>query len=117
MFHSHLFSTLSVVERTTYCLMVFVYEGAGKRQADDAEMTEKLCKKHACRIQRCLSRSNYQEKRCSLELEAYRKCCKRVLEHAKATANPSVISRPAYTSYTPLLPHNRFHSDIDGRRH
>lgn len=41
---------------------------------DDAQ---KACKPKACAIQRCLSRSAYQERACAFEIEAYHECVKR----------------------------------------
>ncbi|EQC39204.1 hypothetical protein SDRG_03409 [Saprolegnia diclina VS20] len=36
------------------------------------------CQKKACAIQWCLARNDYQEKRCKLELDAYKACCAQV---------------------------------------
>jgi Mature-T-Cell Proliferation I type len=50
--------------------------------ADDAQdAAERACKKHACMIQRCLSRSNYQQARCTSEIERWDACVKLMRAH------------------------------------
>jgi Mature-T-Cell Proliferation I type len=45
---------------------------------DEKDPAEKSCKKHACEIQRCLSRNNFQQSKCALEIEAWESCAHRV---------------------------------------
>ena len=58
--------------------MVFVYQGSGKKQSEEADICQKECKKEACAIQWCLSRNNYQEKKCQHALTQWKSCCERV---------------------------------------
>ena len=60
--------------------MVFVYKGAGKKQRKDADDCQKdvVCQKIACDIQKCLAKSNYQEKYCRHIFVSWQDCCKRV---------------------------------------
>lgn len=44
------------------------------------------CKRFACDIQRCLSKSNYRQERCAREIDRYADCCRRA---AAAVRTPS----------------------------
>ncbi len=61
----------------------FIYKGAGKVQAKDADVCQKNCIKQACQIQLCLSKRNYQEKLCTEVIDIWKKCC----ENAKLNNN------------------------------
>ena len=71
--------------------MVFVYRGAGKKQRKGAAVCQKdrKCQKKACDIQWCLSRNNYQQKKCEEFITAYNECCEQAIVRAlkKATAS------------------------------
>jgi hypothetical protein len=56
----------------------FVYTGSGKKQADDADIAQKKCKKQACAIQWCLARSNHIESRCAAFIQDWKECTERV---------------------------------------
>ena len=56
----------------------FVYEGAGKRQPQDAPPEQLLCKEHAIQIQRCMARNNHRQERCAEAVKAWKECCARV---------------------------------------
>jgi len=60
--------------------MVFVYRGAGKKQAEDADpcQKDKECQRKACDIQWCLSRNNYNQSRCIAHVKAWEDCCTKV---------------------------------------
>jgi len=67
--------------------MVFVYQGAGKKQKKDVEdpcLASKRCRKLACDIQWCLSRNNYQQDKCTEFVERWEDCCRREKERAAA---------------------------------
>ncbi len=55
---------------------------------------ELKCKKQACAIQWCLSRKNYQEKKCQAELDAYKNCCAKAKEDL-------LRKQPQSSSWTP----------------
>lgn len=55
--------------------MVFVYQGSGKKHAAGADAGQIQCKKEACAIQWCLSRHNYQEKKCAHAISQWKQCC------------------------------------------
>lgn len=42
-------------------------------------INNKLHKKKACAIQDCLEKNDYQESKCSKQLEALHKCCKELI--------------------------------------
>mmetsp|Transcript_11811 Transcript_11811/g.13615 ORF Transcript_11811/g.13615 Transcript_11811/m.13615 type:complete len:83 (-) Transcript_11811:1858-2106(-) len=69
--------------------MVFVYRGAGKKQGKDADPCQKnqRCQKLACDIQWCLSRNNYNQKRCENQVKAWNDCCERVREKLERSFN------------------------------
>lgn len=73
--------------------MVFVYQGAGKKQREDADPCQKnkKCQKLACDIQWCLSRNGYQQSRCTDFVERWESCCEavraRLAESMKAIEN------------------------------
>lgn len=56
----------------------FVYRGAGKKQAPNADKCVVACKRYACEIQLCLSRNNQMQKRCEQHIHAWNDCCERV---------------------------------------
>ena len=68
--------------------MVFVYRGAGKKQRKDADVCQKdrRCQQLACDIQWCLSRNNYQQRKCGDFVERYNECCERAVKGAMRRA-------------------------------
>mmetsp|Transcript_19848 Transcript_19848/g.50873 ORF Transcript_19848/g.50873 Transcript_19848/m.50873 type:complete len:80 (+) Transcript_19848:298-537(+) len=60
--------------------MPFVYQGAGKRQSQDADICQVKCKKQNADIQWCLSRNNYQQQKCQDFVDNWTHCCM----HARA---------------------------------
>ncbi|KAG1653037.1 hypothetical protein FOA52_008515 [Chlamydomonas sp. UWO 241] len=55
--------------------MVFVYQGAGKKQSKDADICSKNCIRFNGDIQWCLAKNNYQQKKCTHAVDAWVKCC------------------------------------------
>lgn len=51
---------------------------AAKHDATSANKTKSTdpCHRLACDIQTCLQQSNYQERRCSMQIETYNACVK-----------------------------------------
>ena len=62
---------------------VFVYQGSGAKQSDDAPPEQKRCVREARAVQYCLAQSNYQQKYCQHLVDTLKKCHKL----AKARAN------------------------------
>ena len=60
--------------------MTFVYTGKGRRsaQADAAPAEQKLCAKQACAIQWCLAKRNHKEHLCTVYIDEWKNCCKKV---------------------------------------
>ena len=60
--------------------MVFVYQGAGKKQKPGADLCQldKKCQKLACDIQWCLSRNKYNQTKCQSAIQAWNSCCEGV---------------------------------------
>ena len=74
----------------------FVYTGAGKKHDKDAPPEQRLCANDAILIQRCMARHNHRQDRCKEEVEAWKRCCKRVKEAAaRATESPPRASAEA----------------------
>ena len=58
--------------------MVFVYKGAGKKAPNNSEPScrdSPKCRTLACDIQYCLSKNNYNEKRCKNIINEWKECC------------------------------------------
>ena len=64
--------------------MVFVYQGSGKIQKKGADVCQRVCKKLACDIQWCLSRSNYQQHKCENFVQKWNECCERAKEKERS---------------------------------
>jgi hypothetical protein len=58
----------------------FIYAGAGKKQAPDADICVQACKKIACEIQWCLSKNNHNQTKCELYVNSWKDCCTRAKE-------------------------------------
>lgn len=65
----------------------FVYQGAGRRsrQDPDAPPEQTRCAEEAIRVQRCMARNNHKQQRCTEDVEAWKRCTKRVKEAAAAS--------------------------------
>jgi len=55
----------------------FVYTGSGKKQAENADVAQKKCKKQACAIQWCLARNNHMESKCAVFIQDWKDCSDR----------------------------------------
>lgn len=77
----------------------FVYQGAGRKVAADADITLRSCKDEACAIQWCLARHNHQEARCHAAISRWRQCCEAALPGergaAAAVASSTVTPTPS----------------------
>ena len=80
--------------------MVFVYRGAGKKQAADADICQIKCKKFACAIQWCLSRSNYQQSKCVDEVRKWDVCCERARSSTSTSADVVASNSTSATAAT-----------------
>ena len=58
----------------------FVYTGAGKNQAENADICVKACKKIACEIQYCLARNDHKQARCQNFVNSWSECCSQAKE-------------------------------------
>jgi len=67
--------------------MVFVYQGSGKKQNKDADISQRSCTKEACAIQYCLARNNYKEQRCEHVIQQWKSCCNKAKASSKETNN------------------------------
>jgi len=68
----------------------FVYQGSGRRHAPDAPPEQRLCEKETLATQRCMSRNASRQDRCLHEVEAWKRCVRRVKEaHAAGLKNAS----------------------------
>jgi hypothetical protein len=65
---------------TPLIIMVFVYTGKGRRQAqnDSAPPEQKLCAKQACAIQWCLAKRDHKEHLCKAVIDEWQDCCEKV---------------------------------------
>lgn len=52
----------------------FIYTGSGKKQSEDASLSQKLCTKQACLIQWCLAKNNHQQSRCQDVIDNWKEC-------------------------------------------
>lgn len=64
----------------------FVYRGAGKKQAVDADPAQKKCQQLACNIQWCLAKNNHKQVRCQDFVKAWEECVAKVNEQDAAKA-------------------------------
>jgi Mature-T-Cell Proliferation I type len=66
----------------------FVYRGAGKKIAADAEISLRKCRAEACDIQWCLSRRKYNVDSCRDVIARWELCCEvaRAGEHTHGNA-------------------------------
>lgn len=53
----------------------FVYTGAGKKQAENADICVKACKNISCEIQYCLARNDHKQARCEHFVNSWNECC------------------------------------------
>jgi hypothetical protein len=53
----------------------FIYKGAGQKQSDSADITQKMCKKESCLIQMCLAKYQYQQSKCDIVIDSWKNCC------------------------------------------
>lgn len=65
----------------------FIYTGAGRKQAKDADICQHKCKDAACMIQKCLQKYSHSETKCKPFIDAWTKCCESVKsEEASSTS-------------------------------
>lgn len=63
----------------------FVYQGSGKKQDPDAPPEQRLCVNQVVATQKCMARHGSRQDRCKAEVDAWKKCVRRVKEaHAAA---------------------------------
>ena len=55
----------------------FIYTGSGKKQSEDADISQKKCMKQACAIQWCLARNDHKETKCEIYIQDWKDCCDR----------------------------------------
>mmetsp|Transcript_17353 Transcript_17353/g.28011 ORF Transcript_17353/g.28011 Transcript_17353/m.28011 type:complete len:80 (-) Transcript_17353:706-945(-) len=73
--------------------MVFVYQGAGKKQKDKSDpcLNNRRCQRLACDIQWCLSRNGYQQAKCVDFVNRWEECCRLVKEKVAAEEAASSV--------------------------
>lgn len=65
----------------------FIYTGAGRKQAKDADICQHKCKDSACMIQKCLQKYNNSEVICKPFIDAWATCCKNAKLESESLAS------------------------------